>query len=333
MLKKIAPIAIAVFMCAGAAACASSSSKGDSGAESAAEVVVKGEFSADSAYEYIARQVEFGPRVPGTAAHDSCAEFLISEMERIGVDSIIVQRGEVTAFDGTVLPICNIISGINVDKARRVLLAAHWDTRPWCDRDHNPEKRKHAVLGANDGGSGVGVIMEIARNLVKNRPDIGVDFIFFDAEDYGDASGFSDVPESWCLGSQYWAEHLIPYSVNNMPVYGILLDMVGGQNARFHYEMFSREMAPTPTMKVWSTAARIGHGDRFIQSLGGAVTDDHVFLCRAGIPTTDIIEMINEETASFPPTWHTDHDNMEHIDKASLRAVGETVLNVLYNEK
>lgn len=293
-----------------------------------------GEFSADSAYKFIAEQVAFGPRVPGTTPHRECRRYLINRLRGFNPDSIFVQDGEVTAFNGDRLPITNIIARYNTSTPRRILLVAHWDTRPWADKEDNIDERHQPFDGANDGGSGVGVLLEIARNLSIKAPNIGVDIMFVDAEDYGDTSGFDQKEDTWCLGTQYWINHgMKPYSSDDLPVYGILLDMVGGRNARFHYEYFSQENATKPTIKVWSEAERLGHNDKFIRSIGGAVTDDHVFLTRNGIPTTDIIETLNSETSSFPPTWHTLDDNLTNIDKNTLKAVGETVLNVVYKEK
>lgn len=292
-----------------------------------------GHFNTDSAYQYVADQVAFGPRVPGTESHQACSDYIINTLQRLPVDSIIVQKGSVTAFDGTELPVTNIIAGFNTDKKRRILLVAHYDTRPWADNEDSALERERPIPGANDGGSGVGVLLEIARNLAARRPAVGVDLLFVDAEDYGTNEGFSNNPESWCLGTQYWVEHMTPYSANNLPVYGILLDMVGGRNARFHYESFSANNARVPTIKVWSEAQALGYGDRFICEVGGAAVDDHVFLTRAGIPTTDVIEINNVETSTFPPTWHTHNDNMANIDPNTLKAVGQTVLNVVYKEK
>jgi len=246
---------------------------------------------------------------------------------------VIVQEATVKAYTGEMLPISNIIAQYNRANTRRILLAAHWDTRPWADQDDNAADRDKPIPGANDGASGVGVLLEIARNFAARQPGVGVDLIFFDAEDYGRSGGFYNHNDTWCLGSQHWAETKVPYTSGNLPVYGILLDMVGGRDARFHYEAFAHENAPTPCLKVWSEAKRLGYGDMFINTIGGAIIDDHVILTRAGIPTADIIELNNEVTSSFPPTWHTLDDNLEHIDPHVLDAVGQTVLNVAYNEK
>lgn len=287
-------------------------------------------FNADSAYAHVARQVSFGPRVPGTPGHSRCREYIIGALQAAGVDTVFSQNAEVIAFNGDKLPLTNIIARISPEKQRRVLLAAHWDTRPWADNDDDAAMRDKAIPGANDGGSGVGVLLELARNLAAERPAVGVDLFFFDAEDYGTNGGDAD---TWCLGSQYWAQHPVPYVDGKLPAYGILLDMVGGRDARFYVEALSLYNAESATLKVWSEARRIGYGDVFCNEVGGAVTDDHLMLSRAGIPTVDIIELNNVATQSFPPTWHTHNDNMEYIDRSTLRAVGETVLSVIYKEK
>ncbi|MDE6278058.1 MAG: M28 family peptidase [Muribaculaceae bacterium] len=292
-----------------------------------------GDFRADSAYAHIERQVSFGPRVPGSEGHHACRNYIINTLERYAADTVIVQDAEVTAFNGDRLPITNIMASYNPDTQRRILLLAHWDTRPWADLENTRELREKPILGANDGGSGVGVLLEIARNFQLIDPEIGVDLLFVDAEDYGNSTGFVENTESWCLGTQYWTEHM-PYKEGKLlPAYGVLLDMVGGKDARFHQEMFSIQNAPNVTNKIWAEAAILGYDDVFIPSQGGAVTDDHIFLHKAGIPTVDVIETVNEHTGTFPPTWHTHADNMDNIDKHSLEAVGRTILNVVYKEK
>lgn len=288
-------------------------------------------FNADSAYAHIARQVSFGPRVPGSAGHRLCRQYIISALENYGADSIIVQDTSVTAFNGDRLPISNIFARFGTETRRHILLVAHWDTRPWGDNEHDRTLRSKPIPGANDGGSGVGVLLEIARNLQIKRPEIGVDLLFVDAEDYGTNEGFGSNPESWCLGTQHWVTDM-PYTSGNMPKYGILLDMVGGRNARFHYEAGSKKYAPAILQKVWNEAHALGFGSKFIQKPSGVIIDDHVYLSEAGIPTIDIIESLNEETASFNPTWHTHDDNLENIDRKSLDAVGKTVMNVVYKE-
>lgn len=288
------------------------------------------EFNADSAYRNVKAQVDCGTRVPGTEGHSKCAKLLVNELKRYGADSVIEQKTTVTAFNGDKLPINNIMGSFNKDAKRRVLLLAHWDTRPWADEDPDESRRKQPIPGANDGGSGVGVLLEVARCLQIEKPAIGVDILFVDAEDYGESQGQSE--NSWCLGTQYWVtKH--PYTVENMPIYGILLDIVGGLDARFHREIASHQLAGSIVDKVWGTASMSGYGNVFINQIGGAVMDDHVYVNQLGIPCIDIIENQNSQTGSFPPTWHTHADNMSNISRTSLKAVGQVVLNVIYNEK
>lgn len=315
-----------VSACSGAAG---STAKTES---EASKPVVLGSFEADSAYIYIVEQVAFGPRVPGTEGHEACGQYLVDRLKQFGADTVIEQRAVVTAFNGDKLPINNIFARYNSDALNRVLLVAHWDTRPWANMEINDENRTLPVPGANDGASGVGVILEIARNLGIKAPECGVDILFTDAEDYGEASGFVNNDDSWCLGTQYWVENM-PYSSVDRPVYGILLDMVGGTDAQFHREVFSHAEAKSPTVKIWSEANTLGFGDVFINKVGGAVIDDHIFLTKAGIPTTDVIEHVSKATGNFPATWHTLDDDVMHISHKTLDAVGKTVLNVVYKEK
>lgn len=288
-------------------------------------------FNRDSAYSYVRRQVAFGPRVSGTEENRLCREYLVNELKRHGAQNVNVQHGEVTAFNGDRLPIGNIMGSYNPDAKDRILLLAHYDTRPWCDSDHNEENRMKPVLGANDGGSGVAVLLEVARHLNKTEAPVGVDILFVDAEDYGQSSGFSTHDSSWCLGTQYWVDN-IPYSVDSLPRYAVLLDMVGGAGAKFHREYFSDKSASKLVDKVWSMAARSGYENRFVNKPGGAVVDDHIFINAAGIPAIDIIESKNDATGTFAPTWHTTDDTLENIDPSSLEAAGQTVLNLIYNE-
>ena len=291
-----------------------------------------GSFNADSAYQYIADQVAFGARVPGTPAHDATRDYIISRLRPLA-DTLIVQKGEVENHLGEKLSISNIIASFRPEVARRIVLAAHWDTRPWADQSQNADDRNKPVPGANDGASGVGVLMEIARQLAQKPAKVGVDIILFDAEDSGKSGGFDTSEETWCLGSQYWADHIVPYTGGNLPVYGILLDMVGGANAKFYYDLFSSQHAQTPCVKVWSEAEALGLVEMFPRSGGGVITDDHVFMTRAGIPTADIIEISHPETGTFPPYWHTVNDTMENISRTTLKGVGDVVLNVVYKEK
>lgn len=289
----------------------------------------RADFNADSAYAFVAKQISFGPRVPGTDAHQSCALWLVEKLSSLGADTVEIVGSETTTFDGTALKVKNIRARFNGTEALRpVLLAAHYDSRPWADADPDPARRTASFDAANDGASGVAVILEIARCLGTQPARVPVEILLTDIEDYGS----SDVEGSWCIGSQQFAGNL-PYDTFEMPRFGILLDMVGGRDARFPKEYFSTQIAPYVVAKIWGTAANLGLSNRFTSSTGGAITDDHLPLTAAGIPTANIIESNHPMTGSFPPTWHTSADNINAIDRTTLRDVGLVVINVINNEK
>lgn len=282
-------------------------------------------FSADSAFAFVARQVEFGPRVAGSEAHEACAGWIASELSRHGADTVLIQNADIDGFG----PMTNIMGRFNIRAPRRVLLLAHWDSRPWADEDANPENHSKPIDGANDGASGVGVLLELARLMGGEMPGIGVDLLFVDAEDAG-TSGNDD---SWALGTQYWVRNMPYGSTEPMPQYAVLLDMVGGRNAVFPKEMISEINCRALNAKVWALARNIGLGGRFADAVGGAVNDDHVPLLRAGIPAIDIIETNHPQTGSFNPTWHTLQDNLHNIDRETLGDVGRLVTTLIYTEK
>ena len=301
--------------------------------ETVSKTVAVPEFSADSAYKFVKQQVDFGPRVPNSAVHKACAEYLENSLKQFGA-KVIVQEADLKAFDGNILKAKNIIGSFNPENETRVLLFSHWDSRPWADHDANKNNHKTPVLGANDGASGVGVLLEIARVLNKQKLDIGVDIIFFDAEDYGAPENLATTEneDSWCLGTQYWAKnmHVPGYRAR----YGILLDMVGAPQAKFYREQISDYYAKQVVDKVWSQASSLGFGNYFINESGGGVTDDHVYVNQlAGIPSIDIIHYDPNAASGFASYWHTTNDTMENIDKSTLQAVGITLLNVIYNER
>lgn len=311
------------------AACGSRSSETKASvAEVPAAEVAAAEFNADSAYAYVARQTEFGPRVPGTDAWRACGGWLADKLKELGVENVTTQRGEAATCDGTRIPLMNISGQIRPDAGRRVLLLAHWDSRPWADHDGDAANRRKPIDGANDGASGVGVILEIARALKGQADGPGVDILFVDGEDYGPhADGGGDDGDCWALGTQYWlAEPTLDLGAVRA---AILLDMVGGRDARFHKEYFSNLYAREVVDKVWKAAKAAGYGDRFDSAVGGAITDDHVYFLREGVAAIDIIESANPTTGSFNPTWHTLDDNISNIDRATLGAVGETVIRAL----
>ncbi len=320
-----------------AAGCAGNATTAGAASETAdADTAAVGEwpsFNADSAYRYVAEQVAFGPRVPGTAAHDRCRDYLVSKLNAFGADTVFVQKGMVTAFDGTRLPLANIMARFNTGASRRILIAAHYDTRPWADEDAVEANRRMPIDGANDGASGVAVALELARNIGATHPEIGVDFLLTDVEDYGthsdDDSANSD--DSWALGSRFWAESQ-PYTPRERPEFGVLLDMVGGRGATFYREYFSDRSAAWLNSRVWRAAEAEGV-ERFVNELHGAVNDDHLNIALAGIPCIDIIECGNPQTGSFPPHWHTMSDNLDAIDPATLGDVGKTLMRVIYEER
>lgn len=300
--------------------------------ENSSAITTPANFNADSAYSYIKKQVALGPRVPGSESHRKCGDYIISELNRHGIETIEESEGTVKIYTGEEVPMRNILARINPDNKNRILFLAHYDTRPWADNEEDPELHNTPIPGANDGGSGVGVLLEMARHLGNSAPGIGVDMLFIDVEDSGESAGFGNNDNTWCLGTQKWVENL-PYPADGRPRYAVILDMVGGLNAHFHREYFSEKYAPEVVKKVWDMARKSGYGEFFLDADGGAVVDDHIVINQAGIPAIDIIESKNEGTRSFPPTWHTLEDNMNNIDPASLKAVGQTMLNLVYNEK
>lgn len=289
------------------------------------------EFNKDSAYKFVAEQVAFGPRVPNTRAHEECALYLENKMKEYTPD-VLVQEFQQRAYDGTVLNGKNIISQFNKSAKKRILLAAHWDSRPFAD--HDPDEANHHthIDGANDGASGVGVLIEIARLMAQQATNVGVDIVFFDLEDHGvpDFEGYSS-NESWALGSQYWAQNPLPYGYS--AAYGILLDMVGASDAVFMMEYYSMYYAPHIVKKVWKKAAAIGHGQHFLLEDGGVVMDDHIPVNQfMKIPMIDIIHYDPSTESGFFPHWHTVNDNLENIDPYTLGVVGEVVTHVIYTE-
>lgn len=284
-------------------------------------------FEQDSAYNYVARQVAFGPRVMNTPAHDAAGEWLYDQLESFG-GQMIRQDFEATAYTGETLNGLNIIAKFEPELQDRILLCAHWDSRHIADSKVNQGDKTQPVMGADDGGSGVGVLLEIARHLGQTPPGIGVDIVLLDAEDYGDPSGNNS--SSWALGAQHYAKNL---PAGPKPRYGILLDMVGAKDARFTVEEVSEYYAAPIRQKVWRLAKQMKFDQYFVEAKTRAVTDDHLFINQiANIPTIDIINRPAETETGFVEHWHTDHDDMSIIDKNTLRSVGQVVLAVVYRE-
>ena len=287
-------------------------------------------FDADSAWVFVENQVKFGPRVPNSEAHVACGNYLTSELKRFGAQ-VYEQEATLTAYNGTQLKAKNIIGSYNPENSKRVLLFAHWDSRPYADHDKDPANQMKPIDGADDGASGVGVLLEMARQFSIKSPAIGIDIIFFDAEDYGTPEFVKEYKENtWCLGAQFWAKN--PHVKGYKADFGILLDMVGAKNASFFKEATSMRYAPQIVELVWSTARDLGYGKFFINAEGGAITDDHQYVILGrNIPCIDIIYTDPESDNGFGPHWHTQNDTMDNIDRETLKAVGQTVLQVVYN--
>jgi hypothetical protein len=328
--KGIFLIFVSLFLAYG---CKNSSKESTTAVENK-PVVAAPAFNADSAYNYVVEQVAFGPRVPNTAAHKKTAAWIINELKNSGLE-IIEQDFKATTYDNKTLDAKNIVASYNPAATKRILLAAHWDSRPFADQDD--ERKNEAISGANDGGSGVAVLLEIARTITnaENKPNVGIDFIFFDAEDWGTPKGYTGKDETsyggYCLGSEYWSKNL--HKPNYSAYFGILLDMVGAKGATFRQEGYSVQTSPSVVRNVWNTASQLGYSQYFVnEKVEGGITDDHVpIIQNTGINMIDIIDLRRTENTFFE-AWHTHDDDMDVIDKNTLKVVGQTVLQVVYQE-
>lgn len=291
------------------------------------------QFDADSAFAHIQAQCNFGFRTPNSKAIEQCGDYLVTQFEKAGLN-ITQQRTVLKGWDGKALRCRNIIASYQPEKTERIILAAHYDTRPWADHAPDSTQHRHPVMGANDGASGIAVLLELARLLPSLKPAVGIDFICFDTEDYGapywaPESAQQD-PNTWCLGSQYWSRN--PHREGYSARYGILLDMVGGAQAQFRYEGYSLQYARPLLMRTWEAARLLGFERYFVTEEGGYVTDDHVPVNEiASIPMIDIVPY--HPTGHFCEQWHTTDDVPARIDKKTLKAVGQTVLQFLSEEK
>ena len=300
-------------------------------------------FNADSAYSFVRQQVDFGPRIPNSPAHRKAGDYLIEQLKKYGA-TVTVQAFETSTYDGHRLALRNIIGSFFPERQKRILLAAHWDTRPFADKDENPAAK---FDGANDGASGVAVLLEIARVLQNGQPPaVGIDIIFFDGEDWGhDTETWDKIGKGkpanfplppgldswWCLGSQHWSKN--KHKPNYSAYYGILLDMVGARNSHFFKEGVSMQYAPAVTNKIWKTASQLGYGSLFVNREVGGITDDHAFVNEiAKIPMVDIVHY-HPELGFFGDYHHRTKDNLDLIGKETLEAVGRVLLAVIYSEE
>ena len=294
-------------------------------------------FSGDSAYAYVAGQVAFGPRVPGTDAHHDCVQYIGRTLERFGA-TVEIQTGEVMRYDGEWQHVANICAHLPADSAyqgeKTVLLCAHYDSRPWADQEEDYSHRMSPILGANDGASGVGVLMEVARqwqNLSeRKRP---VEIVLFDCEDMGTPQFYTGKQRehTWCLGAQLWARTIVE-SRESKAVYafGILLDMVGDPNASFPREYYSEQYAGKYVEKIWRTAEQLGYGHRFVSTRSYPITDDHYYVNTiAKIPCVDIIHYVPGSETGFAWWWHTHSDDMRNVNPGTLQEVGKVLMSVI----
>ena len=281
--------------------CAACGDKHKKSADAADDALVAQQFSADSAFTFCQQQCDFGPRTMNSEAHEQCGQWIMDKFRSYGLE-VSEQRATLTGFDGTPLQSNNITAHYQPELQQRILICAHWDSRPWADNDPDEANHQKPVL----------------------------DFVCFDAEDWGT----EHQSDSWALGAQYWAKNIHKELNGKTYRYGILLDMVGGQGARFYQEGVSLLYAKNVVDRVWKAATIAGYSSMFPQADGGTITDDHVPVNQAGIPCIDIIPCYPDcEQSNFGPTWHTISDDMDHIDPATLKAVGQTLLQVLFTEE
>ncbi len=297
-------------------------------------------FNSDSAYAFTEKIVGMSPRIVGTEAANKVKAYMVGEFKKYGAD-VVEQPFSVKTFDGKTHAATNIIARCNLQATKRIVLSAHWDSRPFADSNEetDPNYRNKPILGADDSGSALGMLIEMTRQLQAHPlSNVGVDIVLFDAEDYGDTSKARPTTQAqyeaqsltWALGSQHWSAH--PHVAGYTAAYGINLDMAGAAGARFPKELFSVKHAAGVVEKVWSVAKELNYGSYFLEETGTTeLTDDHVYVNKlAKIPMIDIINWSSEN--SFGKYWHTHNDNMSAVDKSTLRAVGQTLLAVLHYE-
>lgn len=319
---------VGLLLCFAFAGCNSEQKSSSETKDADVKVVLQSPaFDADSAFAYTKAQVDFGPRIPSTDAHARCAAYLQQKLKSFGGE-VFLQEAPVSTYDGKRHRLKNIIAAFNPEKKQRVLITAHWDARPFSDQDADESKRDKPFDAANDGASGVGVILEMARQIQQKQPQVGVDFILWDIEDYGKANDQTPGEITWCIGSQYWVKN--PPVKGYKPLYAINLDMVGGSNARFTMDEVSRQYASPVVQKVWSVANEIGFSNYFVAENSGNLIDDHYWVNQAGIPCIDVIDYSNE--SGFYKYWHTQFDNLNNIDRNTLKAVGQVILETIYRE-
>jgi len=273
------------------------------------------EFNGARALTYAERQVAFGPRVPNTAGHRATGDWLAAELAT-RADTVIVQAWRHKTSKGVTLELRNFFARFRPEATDRVLFVAHWDTRPVADQDPNLGRQRLPIDGANDGASGVAVLLGVADALKANAPAVGVDLLFVDGEDFGD---FADSTET-LLGAYYFGAH---QPAGYPPLFAVVFDMVGDKDLQLYYEGNSQSFAPEVVQRVWQTAERLGYGGVFIHGVRRALIDDHVALQRAGIHAIDVIDFDYGPNNAY---WHTGEDTIDKLSAQSLAIVGNVAL-------
>ena len=280
-------------------------------------------FDENVAFAQILAYEKFGPKVPGTEAHVKGGDWIVAELKKTSV-KILEQKSTAETFDHHTIPIRNIIAQLNPEAKERYFFSAHWDNRPFSDEDPDPKFKNTPVPGVNDGGSGVVVLLGMAKALSGLNLPFGVDFVFFDAEDWGTPRN----EESYCLGTQYWAKNPIPE--NYQAKFGVNFDMVGRIGSIFPVESYSAEKAPGVLSKIHAAAKKLGYEELFPNNQIGAVVDDHIYVMQGrGFPVADLIAMTGR--GRFPPEWHTHLDTSEFISRDVMKAVGQTMIQMLWD--
>lgn len=271
-------------------------------------------FGAVRAFGFLEAQCDFGPRIPGSEGSRKCIDFMVQQLENAG--ATVQQQPFIFSnpLTGEQVMAANVIGSFG-NQSNRIVLCAHFDTRPYADEDPDPAKRKMPVPGANDGASGVAVLLEMAEQFKNHPPPAGVDMVFFDAED----SGIEGNNLSWCQGSRYFAKNPI---VPHFPEYAVLLDMIGDRDLQIPIEGYSNRYAPQLVQKIWSRAEALGLTP-FVRQTTGYVVDDHLELMKAGIPAVDLIDFDY-------PYWHTVEDLPKHCSAESLAVTGRLLLSLIY---
>jgi len=276
------------------------------------------EFSGKNAYEYLVKQCDFGPRNPGSAGHRFCRDYLIKTFQQFA-DKVSTQPFILSYGSPPKQAKCtNIIARFQPEKSKRILLCAHWDTRPWADKDPDPQNRNKPILGANDGASGVAVLLEIAKIIHHNKPKTGIDIVLFDGED----AGVGGSSEEWIQGSSFFAKSLGP---KDRPLFGILIDMIGDADLDVYKEANSWRYARPVVEKIWKKAAELNISD-FKPEVKYSVIDDHIPLLEAGIPCVDLIDFDYEY-------WHTIEDTQDKCSSKSLENIGRLLVNIIYSHE